>query len=194
MRKIAMAGVLSALVAVPAAAQAPALGKLEIKAYEKIPRTKTAVQLTNDTALGRHLRGVVMAHLARRGNEVGFSGGNVMRMDVGYLDLLGGGSGGGDNGDGTIGGQPSFAPSGSNPRPELPSNRVQRRDLIGVPSQSTLRITLTLYNVTTGKVIWAATSSCGTNGTNVQRTGDIMVETIFKDPDRSQVTDAGCPL
>lgn len=192
MRKIAMAGLLSALVAAPAWAQAPAQGKLEIKAYEKIPKTKTAVQLTDDTALGRHLRGVVMAHLARRGNEVGFSGGNVMRMDVGYLDLLG--SGGGDSSDATIGGQPSFAPSGSNPRPELPSNRVQRRDLIGVPSKSTLRITLTLYNVTTGKVIWAATSSCGTNGTNVQRTGDIMVETIFKDPDHSQTTDAGCPL
>jgi len=191
MRKIAMAGLLSALVAVPASAQAPAQGKLEIKAYEKIPKTKTAVQLTSDTALGRHLRGVVMAHLARRGNEVGFSGGNVMRMDVGYLDLLGGG---GDSSDATIGGQPSFAPLGSNPRPELPSNRVQRRDLIGVPSKSTLRITLTLYNVTTGKVIWAATSSCGTDGTNVERTGDIMVEAIFKDPDRSQVADAGCPL
>jgi len=188
MSKITMAGLLSALVAVPALAQAP--GKLEIKAYEKIPKTKTAVQLTDDTALGRHLRGVVMAHLARRGNEVGFSGGNVMRMDVGYLDLLGGG----DSSDATIGGQPSFAPLGSNPRPELPSNRLQRRDLIGVPSKSTLRITLTLYNVTTGKVIWAATSSCGTNGTNVERTGDIMVEAIFKDPDHSQTADAGCPL
>jgi hypothetical protein len=190
MRKIAMAGVLSALAAAPAWAQAPALGKLEIKAYEKIPKTKTAVQLTSDTALGRHLRGIVMAHIARRGNQVGFSGGNVMRMDVGYLDLLGGGG----SGDATIGGQPSFAPLGSNPRPELPSNRVQRRDQIDVPGKSTLRITLTLYNVTTGKVIWAASSSCGTNGTNLERTGEIMIEEIFKDPDRSHVADAGCPL
>src|SRR5689334_2075814 len=192
MRTIALALIFSALAAGPVAAQAPPLGKLEIKVFQPIPKTKTAVQLNVDTALGRHLRGVVMGQLARRGNEVGFSGGNVMRMDVGYLDLLG--SGGGDSGDATIGGQPSFAPSGSNPRPELPSNRVQRRDLIGVPSKSTLRITLTLYNVTTGKVIWAATSSCGTDGTNVERTSDVMVEAIFKDPDHSQTTDAGCPL
>jgi hypothetical protein len=191
MLRIAIAMMLSALAALPASAQAPGLGKLEIKAYQKIPKTKTAVQLTDDTALGRHLRGEVMASLSRRGNEVGFSGGNVMRMDVGYLDLLGGGR---DN-SATIGGQPSFAPSDSNPRPELPSNRVQRRDLIDVPkSQSTLRITLTLYNVTTGKVIWAATSFCGTNGSNVQRVGDAMVEAIFKDADHDRIADAGCPL
>ncbi len=183
---------LSALTAVPAAAQAPALGKLEIKAYQTIPKTKTAVQLTDDTALGRHLRGEVMGRLAKRGNEVGFSGGNVMRMDVTYLDLLGGGSG---NGSDTIGGQPGYAAPGSNPRPELPSNRVQRRDLIDIPkSRSTLRISLTLYNVSTGKVIWAATASCSTNGNDIQRIGDSMVETIFKDPDHSQVVDAGCPL
>ena len=30
-----------------------------------------------------------MVRLAQRGNEVGFSGGNVMRMDVTYFDLSG---------------------------------------------------------------------------------------------------------
>ncbi len=192
MRRIAIAMMLSVLAAAPTAAQAPALGKLEIKAYQTIPKTKTAVQLTNDTALGRHLRGEVMERLAKRGNEVGFSGGNVMRMDVTYVDLLGGGYGSGSD---MIGGQPGYAAPGSNPRPELPSNRVQRRDLIDIPkSRSTLRITLTLYNVSTGKVMWAATASCGTDGTDLRGVGDSMVEAIFKDADHSQVADAGCPL
>jgi hypothetical protein len=192
MRTIALALIFSALAAGPVAAQAPPLGKLEIKVFQPIPKTKTAVQLNVDTALGRHLRGEVMGRLARRGNEVGFSGGNIMRMDVGYLDL----GGGSDSGSATIGGQPSYVPPGSNPRPELPSNRVLRRDLIDIPkSKSTLRITLQLYNATTGKVIWGATASCATDGTAaVERVGDSMVEAIFKDADHSHVADAGCPL
>jgi hypothetical protein len=192
MRTIAIALTFLALAIAPASAQAPPLGKLEVKAYQTIPKIKTAVQLTNDTALGRHLRGQVMGRLARRGNEVGFSGGNVMQMDVAYLDLLGGGA---DSGSATIGGQPSYAPQASNPRPELPSNRVQRRDLIDIPkSKSTLRITLTLYNVTTGKVIWGATASCSTDGRDVESVGDSMVDAIFRDADHSRVADAGCPL
>ncbi len=85
----------SCLLAAPTAfAQLPPqlqIGQMEIKAYAKISKAKIAVQLTQDTALGRHLRGKVMERIAKRGNEVGFSGGNVMRMDVGYFDLLGGG-------------------------------------------------------------------------------------------------------
>src|SRR5215510_9581675 len=81
--------------AVPALAQgigtgvssAPKLGDMEVKAYEKIPRTKVAVQLTSDNHLARELRRQVMIRLAKRGNDVGFSGGNVMRMDVSYFDF-----------------------------------------------------------------------------------------------------------
>ncbi|MBS0519758.1 MAG: hypothetical protein JSR90_13785 [Proteobacteria bacterium] len=192
MRTIAIVMMLSAFAAAPAMGQAPPkLGQLEIKAYQKIPKAKAAVQLTSDTALGRHLRGLVMEQLAKRGNEVGFSGGNVMRMDVTFLDLLGQGS----NRSETIGGQPPYADTGSNPRPEMPANRVQRRDLIEIPkSSSSLRIGLTLYSVSTGKVIWAATASCPADGGNVQRVGEAMVDSIFRDADRSQVADAGCPL
>lgn len=191
MRTIAIGMTCLGLAIVPASAQAPPLGKLEIKAFQAIPKTKTAVQLTDDTALGRHLRGEVMGRLARRGNQVGFSGDNVMRMDVTYLNL----QGGYDSGSGTIGGQPSYVPPASNPRPELPSNRVQRRDTIDLPkSRSTLRITLTLYSVASGKVIWGATASCGTDGSNVERVGEAMVDAIFKDADHSHIADAACPL
>ena len=91
MRIAAAAIALLALHVMPAASQAPLkVGQLEVRAYQAIPKTKTAVQLTTDSALNRNLRREVMVRLARRGNEVGFSGGNVMRMDVQHVDLLGG--------------------------------------------------------------------------------------------------------
>ena len=108
----------------PGVGTGPKLGELEIKAYQKIPKDKVAVQLTADNHLSRELRRQVMIRLSQRGNEVGFSGGNVMRMDVTYFDLLGGN----DRDTGTIGGWPDYAPPGSNPRPALPSNPVGRRD------------------------------------------------------------------
>ena len=37
----------------PGVASGPKLGQLEIKAYQVIPKTKTAVQLSSDTALAR---------------------------------------------------------------------------------------------------------------------------------------------
>jgi len=118
----------------------PKLGQLEIKAYQAIPKTKTAVQLTSDTSLARKLRGEVMERLAKRGNEVGFSGGNVMRMDVSYFDLSTGSSGGGYIRD-----SPSYLEPGSNPRMDLPRNKLERRDAITPPPVGpTLRISLTL--------------------------------------------------
>ena len=76
--------------AVDGVAAGPKLGEIEVKAYQKIPKTKVAVQLTSDNHLSRELRRQVMVRLSQRGNEVGFSGGNVMRMDVSYFDLSGG--------------------------------------------------------------------------------------------------------
>src|SRR5476649_3083424 len=106
------------LVAPSAFAQLPPqlqIGQMEIKAYAPISKTKIAVQLTQDTALGRELRGKVMARIARRGNEVGTSGGNVMRMDVAYFDLLTEGVTGSAN-------TPSASQPGDNQRPALLGN------------------------------------------------------------------------
>ena len=50
----------------------PKLGEMEVKAYQKIPKAKIAVQLTSDTHLSRELRRQVMVRLSKRGNEVGF--------------------------------------------------------------------------------------------------------------------------
>src|SRR5882724_7786270 len=177
--RIVVPFVLAALAAAPSHAQPPGpglkTGQLEVKAYQAIPKTKTAVQLTSDTSLARKLRGEVMERLARRGNEVGFSGGNVMRMDVTYFDLSGGSSG-----QGVIRDSPSYLDPGSNPRMDLPRNKLERRD--GVPPVTTgptLRISLTLYAVDTGKVLWFATASCITTGNNTDQSGINMIDSIF---------------
>src|SRR5260370_19188861 len=97
-----------------------------------------------------------MIRLSQRGNEVGFSGGNVMRMDVNYFDLLGGN----DRSTGTIGGQPAYAEPAANPRPALPSNPIGRRNGLTPPTVgATLPITLTLYPLATATLLWTATAS-----------------------------------
>jgi hypothetical protein len=192
----ALATPASAQIPGPGLGMGPALGQLKVEAYQKIPRTKTAVQLTSDTALARNLRREVMVRLARRGNEVGFSGGNVMRMDVTYFDLLGGGGGGGLSGGASgLPGGPSYASPGDNPRMDLPRNKLERRDTLQPPPPGpTLRITLTLYAVDTGKVIWAATASCIAQGSNAEQAGIAMIDNIFQDADKNRIADAGCPL
>ncbi len=169
----------------------PKLGEIEVKAFQKIPKAKVAVQLTSDTHLSRELRRQVMVRLSQRGNEVGFSGGNVMRMDVSYFDFTD--SGRGDYS--TQGGQPSYAPPGSNPRMDLPSNAIRRRDGLSPPtSVPTLRITLTLYSTDGGKVLWSATGSCATQADKAQTAGEAIINRMFDSADKSLIGDAGCPL
>jgi hypothetical protein len=174
--------------ATPAWAQVPTLGQFEVKAYDKIPTTKTAVQLTDDTALGRQLRREVMVRLSRRGNEVGFSGGNVMRMDVYYSNSFTGG------GSVTIDPGRNIPFQGdANPRPPLPDNPLAPRDSY-TGSTPTLRITLTLYSTDGGRVLWQAVTSCKAPNSNVQTVGAAMIDVVFDNADKSRVADAGCPL
>jgi hypothetical protein len=170
---------------------APKLGDMEVKAYEKIPRTKVAVQLTSDNHLARELRRQVMIRLSQRGNAVGFSGGNVMRMDVSYFDFSGLNDGNGP----TLGGQPDYAPPGSNPRMDLPANRISRRDgLSGSTATPTLRINLTLYNKDGGKVLWTASGACATQGDKAQTAGEAIINRIFDQADKNSTGSAGCPF
>jgi hypothetical protein len=171
----------------------PKLGEIEVKAYQKIPKTKVAVQLTSDTHLSRELRREVMTRLSKRGNEVGFSGGNVMRLEITYFDLSGGSGKGGQAAPSD--GIPAIEGPGANPRLDLPRNKIERRDGYQAPlSGPTLRMTLTLYAVDTGKVLWAATASCIVGSNNAEQAGISMVNAIFEDPDNNRIADAGCPL
>ena len=169
----------------------PKLGELEIKAWQPIPKTKTAVQLGSDTRLGRELRRQVMIRLSQRGNEVGFSGRNVMRLDVSYFDLLGGSG----RSYGELGEQPAYAETGSNPFLPVPANPIGR-NTSRTPSTAgpTLRISLSLYSVDTGKVLWSATASCQTRSDMAQRAGEMIINNIFDNADKNRVGDAGCPL
>lgn len=183
------------LAALPANAQLPpqlGIGQMEVKAYEKIPKAKAAVQLTQDTALGRHLRGKVMERLAKRGMEVGFSGGNVMRMDVSYFDLnVGGGSTPGNSAADT----PSSSQPGDNQRPTVYGGITRRADPpAGASRPPTLRLTFTLYSIDSGKVLWSATGSCATVGGMAPRAGEAIITAIFDNADKSIVGDANCPL
>ena len=176
------------LAAPPLAQAQPIVGQFEVKAYSKIPKTKTAVQLTIDSAMGRQLRREVMIRLSRRGNDVGFSGGNVMRMDVTYSSFLSGGGG-----SSTIDPGREVLPLGdANPRPPLPDNRVAPFDSGG--STPTLRITLTLYSTDGGRVLWQAVSTCKASSSNVIKVGEAMIDTIFNNADNNRVADAGCPI
>jgi hypothetical protein len=189
--RIAVAAIaLIALHAMPATAQGPKVGQLEVKAYQAIPKTKVAVQLTSDSALNRNLRREVMVRIARRGNEVGFSGGNVMRMDVQYSDLLGGSG----VSRGPVGGytQKDYDGPAANPRPPVPGVTIERAPPIG--GGPTLRITLTLYSVDGGKVLWAATASCYTQASVAETAGTMMIDAIFESADKNRIADAGCPL
>jgi hypothetical protein len=169
----------------------PKLGELEIKAWQPIPKTKTAVQLSSDTRLGRELRRQVMIRLSQRGNEIGFSGRNVMRLDVSYFDLMGGNP----RDAGVLGEQPAYAETGSNPFLPTPANPIGR-NTTRTPSTAgpTLRISLSLYSSDTGKVLWNATASCQTRSDMAQRAGEMMINSIFDNADKNRVGDAGCPL
>jgi hypothetical protein len=188
---LALVGAASASAQMAGVPSGPKLGEMEIKVYQQIPKTKVAVQLTSDTHLSRELRRQVMVRLSQRGNEVGFSGGNVMRMDVSYFDF----SLGNDRDYSTQGGQPSYAPPGSNPRMELPSNPVRRRDGIVPPTNAPmLRITLTLYSTDGGKVLWTASGSCAAQADRAQNAGEAIINRIFDNANKSQTGDAGCPI
>ncbi len=182
------------LAASSAFAQLPpqlAIGQMEVKAYQKIPKAKAAVQLTQDTALGRHLRGKVMERLSKRGMEVGFSGGNVMRMDVSYFDFnLGGGSTAGNSAADT----PSSASPGDNQRPSIYGLGRTTGPSDAPSKPPTLRLTLTLYSVDGGKVLWAATGSCATVGGMAPKAGEAIIAAIFDNADKSIVGDANCPI
>ena len=141
--------------------------------------------------VARELRRQVMIRLAKRGNEVGFSGGNVMRMDVSYFDF----SSLDDRLGSTLGGQPDYAQPGANPRMDLPSNKISRRDgLSGSTSVPTIRITLTLYNKDGGKVLWTASGACGAQGDKAQLAGEAIINQIFDHADSNNAGSAGCPF
>ena len=175
----------------PGVAGGPKLGQLEIKAYQgRSPRPRRRCSSPPTPRWRATCAAQVMIRLARRGNDVGFSGGNVMRMDVSYFDFHSG------TGDGpTIGGNPSYdGPRRQSAARAAAQQFEQRGGLAGAVHSPTLRIVLTLYSVDGGKVLWAATTSCPTYAGAAQNAGLAMIDTIFDQADKNRLADAGCPL
>jgi hypothetical protein len=78
---------------------------------------------------------------------------------------------------------------------ELPSNPLRPRGGVAAPTAvPMLRITLTLYAVEGGKVLWTANGSCATQADKAQRVGEAIINRIFDSADQSLIGDAGCPL
>ncbi|HJQ59668.1 MAG TPA: hypothetical protein VJ890_22360 [Vineibacter sp.] len=198
MRRLVIACLLAAL-AVPANAQRPAPTpapaqpqphSLDIQAKRPLPTGKYAVDLDTDSALGRDLRRVVMEKLAARGNQVGFSGGHVMKLQVGLTQHF-------SSSQQPAGAPPrsEIGPTGdrSDIRPPMPDRPV--RDMASRPDAAleTLNLTLTVRAATTGEVIWAAYATCSFRDGRAQAMGRTMLDAIFADPNRSRRGDAKCP-
>lgn len=185
---IVITGMLAAL-ALPAGAQTSPT--FDIQARKPLPTGKYAVDLDTDTALGRDVRRLVMEKLAARGNQVGFSGGNVMKLQVEQTRHFAGGLTSKD-----ILAPPRQQPSlgGDRPdaRPPMPERRIQDQDKARIPGE-VLRITMTVRASTSGEVIWVAYASCPYNEGRALRAGAKMVETIFANPNRSRRGEAECP-
>lgn len=192
MRHLAIAA-LAACLALPASAQTPTRPSLEIQAKRPLPTGKYAVDLEVDSELGRDLRRVVMERLAARGNQVGFSGGHVVKLRVDLTRNFAAGP----TPESVL--QP---PRGQTPpggeradgRPQLPERSM--RDLQPRPGSETetLRITLTMREAGAGEVVWVAYASCAFGGGRALDTGRAMIGAIFSSPDRSRRGEADCPL
>lgn len=197
MRRTILALLIAGLVA-PASAQAPAGTQspphsLDIQAKKPLPTGKYAVDLDTDSELARDLRRLVMEKLAARGNQVGFSGGHVMKLQVDLTRHFAGGRTpesvlapprgqlppGGERGEG---------------RPPLPERSVRDLTPKPDPATETLHLTLTLRAAGSGEVLWIAYATCAFKDGRAFDTGRTMIDAIFVNPNRTRKGDANCPV
>lgn len=199
MRPVVLA-VLIAGLAAPVLAQAPKPAatpspahSLDIQAKRPLPTGKYAVNLDTDSELARDLRRVVMEKLAARGNQVGFSGGHVMKLQVDLTRHFAGGR----TPESVLApprGQVAPGSDRGDVRAPLPERPV--RDLAPKPDPATetLHLTLTLHALGSGEVQWIAYATCPVRDGRALAVGRGMVNAIFADPNRSRRGDANCPL
>jgi hypothetical protein len=201
MRRPVIACLLMALAAPAAAQRPPATGtppapppqSLDIQAKRPLPTGKYAVDLDTDTALARDLRRTVMEKLAARGNQVGFSGGHVMKLQV---DLSQHFAGGRTPESVLAPPRDQVAPRSErgDVRPPIPERSV--RDLAPKPDAPTerLHLTLTLHGARSGEVAWVAYATCDFKDGRALDTGRAMINAIFANPNVTRRGDANCPI
>lgn len=188
MRMSIAVGALLLGLALPAAAQKPP--SLEIQAKAPLPKGKYAVDLDTDSALSRELRRMVMEKLAARGNQVGFSGGHVMKLQADLTQNFAGGR----TPESVLTPPSGPAPQRGDGRPPLPERPIRDLAPKAPPAGETLRITLTLRTATSGAVAWVAYATCPVRDGRAEEVGRVMIDAIFANPDRSRRGEINCPL
>ena len=131
------------------------IGQMEIKAYEDL-KAKIAVQLTQDTALGRTCGKRWRARCCGNGSDRWQRDAWTWATDRWEAVV-----------PAARRSTPSFGSPGDNPRPSILGNSGLRND----GTRRHVRrpaLSLTLYAIDTGKVVWA-TASCSTTGGMVNR-------------------------
>lgn len=165
------------------------LGNFEIRTTRGIPAGKIAVDLSPDSELGRDIRRLVMEKLSKRGHEVGFSGGNILKLQVNLqrgVSIQGGRSTDYevDRRTGIDAQRP--VPQGPARAFEPPRDRDNRNDM--------LSISMTLHGLQSRELLWSATASCRVGAAEAFGAGRNIIDNIFAQPNASRKGEADCPI
>jgi hypothetical protein len=165
------------------------VGNFEVRTTRGIPAGKIAVDLSPDSELGRDLRRLVMEKLAKAGHEVGFSGGNILKLQVNLqrgLPSIGGGRG--DDEVDRRTGIDAQRPTPQNPARafEPPRPGSGRNDL--------LSISMTIHGLQSHELLWSANASCRVGANDAFGAGRNMIDNIFARPNASRKGEADCPI
>lgn len=172
-----------------AAAHAQGVGNFEVRTTRGIPSGKIAVDLSPDSELGRDIRRLVMEKLSKSGREVGFSGGNILKLQV-NLQRGVSSSGGGrsnepiDRSTGIDANRPT--PPGAARAFEQPRTPDNRNDL--------LSISMTIHGLQSRELLWSANASCRVGANDAFGAGRNMIDNIFARPNASRKGEADCPI
>lgn len=165
------------------------VGNFEIRTARGIPAGKIAVDLSPDSELGRDLRRLVMEKLAKSGHEVGFSGGNILKLQINLQRGLPPVGAGRDN-------DPIDRSTGidaTRPTPQGPA-RAFEPPRAGDSRGNLLSISMTIHGLQSRELLWSANASCRVGGNEAFGAGRNMIDNIFARPNATRKGEADCPI
>jgi hypothetical protein len=165
------------------------VGNFEVRTTRGIPAGKIAVDLSPDSELGRDLRRLVMEKLAKAGHEVGFSGGNILKLQVNLQRGLP--SVGGGRGDDEVDRRTGI--DAQRPTPQNPA-RAFEPPRPGSGRNDLLSISMTIHGLQSHELLWSANASCRVGANDAFGAGRNMIDNIFARPNASRKGEADCPI
>jgi len=166
-----------------------AVGSFEVRTTRGIPSGKIAVDLSPDSELGRDLRRLVMEKLSKSGHEVGFSGGNILKLQVNLQRGLS--SSGGGRSDDPIDRRTGI--DAQRPTPQGPA-RAFEQPRAGGGRNDLLSISMTIHGLQSRELLWSANASCRVGANDAFGAGRNMIDNIFAQPGASRKGEADCPI